>query len=478
LIKTKTTKAAAYASILAALWLMSGCGFQTYNAKPLDARAGAQRYLAHEPDSPEFRQFMLDSGYPEAQLPVSIWGMRELTLSALFYHPELDLARAQWRAAQSGELTAAQRPTPGINLNTEKHSDHAGGISPWTYGLSIDLPLETGGKRQARIDRAESLSTAARIDIAQTAWQVRSRVHQSWLDFRYHTQLLALLQQELKLRDETTAMLEKRLQSGMASSIEVANFRVLRQKTQQAIETQKGRLAELQALLASNSALPLSTFKQLPLQPLTFDQNTPLPPATLESLRDAAMLNRLDMRAALARYDAAEAKLRLEIARQYPDLTLTPGYSYDQGDKIWSLGISALMTMINKNRGLIAEATALRDVEGAQFQVLQAGIIAELERAEAAYTATWQELARAREFVTTAQALTRQIQRQFADGYADRLSLRTTELEALLANQHLLDVQYKLYQAVAALEQVAQRPLLDENNMPENLNPLLTQPNS
>jgi outer membrane protein, heavy metal efflux system len=478
LIKIKTTKAAAYTTLLAGAWLISGCGFQSYNAKPLDARASAQRYLAHQPDSREFRQFLLDSGYPEAQIPVTAWGMRELTLSALFYHPDLDLARAQWRAAQSAELTAAQRPVPGINLDSEKHSDHAGGVSPWTYGLSIEIPIETGGKRQARIDRATSLSSAARIDIAQTAWQVRSRVHQSWLDFRYHAQLLALLQQELKLRDETTAMLEKRLQSGMASSIEVANFRVLRQKTQQAIETEKGRLAELQAVLASHSALPLTTFKQLPLVATTFDQDSPLPPETLNSLRDAAMLNRLDLRAALARYDAAESKLKLEIARQYPDITLTPGYSYDQGDKIWSLGISALMTMINKNRGLIAEATALRDVEGAQFQVLQASIIAELERAEASYLATLQELARAREFVTTAQALTRQIQRQFADGYADRLSLRTTELEALLASQHLLDVQYKLYQALAALEQVAQRPLLDENDMPENLNPLLTQPNS
>jgi len=478
LIKIKTSKAAVYAVVLAGLWLIPGCGFQIYNAKPLDAPSGAQRYFAHNPDSPEFRQYLLDSGYPAAQIPVSTWGMRELTLSALFYHPDLDLARAQWRAARSAELTAAQRPVPGLNLDSENHSDHAGGVSPWTYGLSIDIPIETGGKRQARIDRAESLSVAARIDIAQTAWQVRSRVHQGWLDFRYHTQLLALLQQELKLRDETTAMLEKRLQSGMASSIEVANFRVLRQKTQQAIETEKGRLAELQAVLASNSALPLATFKQLPLALTAFGEEPLLPQATLDSVRDAAMLNRLDLRAALARYDAAEAKLRLEIARQYPDLTLTPGYSYDQGDKIWSLGISALMTMINKNRGLIAEATALRDVEGAQFQVLQARIIAELERAEAAYAAALQELARAREFVATSQGLTRQIQRQFADGYADRLSLRTTELEALLASQHLLDVQYKLNQALAALEQVAQRPLLDENGMPENLNLLLTQPNS
>lgn len=452
---------------------LAGCGFQIYQPKPIEPAQIAARYVAHSPDSEDFRQYLITLDYPENKIPVQQWGLRELTYSALYFHPQLDVARAQWRAARSGEITAAQRPIPGISTNVENHSQNDGGVSPWTYGLSIDVPLETGGKRQARIDRATSLSEAARIDIAQTAWQVRSRLAYSLIDYTYSTQQVLILQAELDLRTAIVGMLEKRLEAGMSSSIETSNARLQLQKTQQALEAEKGRLPELRAALANNAGLSQQSFDKLMLASSNWQDAsaTPALPSTLlnDEFQQATLLNRLDIRAALARYAAAEAKLRLEIAKQYPDVVLSPGYSYDQGDKIWSLGISALMTLITKNRGLIAEANALRDVEAAQFEALQASVIGSLSQARARYFSAMNELVKARQFQQAQQARIQQTQKQFDAGFADRLELTTTRLENLLAEQNILNVAYKAKRATANLEDIMQQPVEDALSMPAQL---------
>jgi len=452
---------------------IASCGFQIYQAKPIEPVQVAARYDAHDPDSKEFHDYLLSQDYPESQLPIQQWGLRELTYSALFFHPQLDVARAQWRAARTAEITAAQRPLPRISTDIENHSQNDGGVSPWTYGLSIDVPLETGGKRQARIDRATSLTEAARIDIAQKAWEVRSRLAYSLIDYHFSVQQVQILQAELDLRTAIVGMLEKRLEAGMSSSIETSNARLQLQKTQQALEAEKGRLPELRALLANNTGLSTPSFEKLTLPTPNLQDfstnSTAIPTALNNELQQATLLNRLDIRAALARYAAAEARLRLEIAKQYPDVTLSPGYSYDQGDRIWSLGISALMTFINKNRGLIAEANALRDVEAAQFEALQASVIGNLSQASARYLAVMNELEKAKQFQQAQQARIQKTQKQFDAGFADRLELTATRLENLLAQQNILNVAYKAKRATANLEDIMQQPIEDALSMPAQL---------
>ena len=64
--------------------------------------------------------------------------------------------------------------------------------------------------------------------------------------------------------------------------------------------------------------------------------------------------------------------LRLEIARQYPDLHLNPGYEFDQADSKWALGLSIELPLLNQNQGPIAEAEARRLESAARFESLQA----------------------------------------------------------------------------------------------------------
>lgn len=446
---------------------LSGCAFQTYSPQPIDPAERAAHYRAHNPNSDAFRDYLLAQGYAADSLPIQQWGPRELTLSALFFNPQLDVARAQWRTAQAAEITSGERQNPRISGNLENHSETAGGISPWTYGLSIDIPVETGGKRQARIDRAKSLSTAARIEIAQTAWQVRSRLLASLIEYNAALRQAQLLQQESDIRSEIVAMLEARLKAGMISSTEISTSRLQLQKTRQALAAENGRLPELRATLAGNVGLSLQEFSKLSLVPPSLEVRDNEPQDSV--LQQAALLNRLDIRAALARYDAAEAKLRLEIARQYPDIVLSPGYSFDQGDRIWSLGLSTLLSLLNKNEGLIAEARALREVEAAQFEALQAKVISDLEQAVAAYTAALDQMQSTKQLEISQQDRFKQAQQQFDAGYIDRLELTTAKLENMVARQNLLRIEYKTQRASLVLEDAMQRPLDGEFSMPADI---------
>lgn len=428
------------------------------------------RYRAHDPFGAEFRDYAIAQGYPASELPIRQWGLRELTLCALFFHPQLDVARTKLQAAQAAEITAGQHPNPNLFGSLGHSQDDA---APWVYSLGIDIPIETAGKREASIAQAENLSAAARIDIGQTAWTVRSRLLASWIEYNAALQRQQLLQHELDLHREIADMLDARLDAGIISSVDISTARLQLQKSQQALAAEQGRIPQLRAVLAGNAGLAAETFNQLPLATadmgdLGLNQQL-LARYTSDDLQDAALLNRLDLRAALARYDAAESRLRLEIARQYPDLTLSPSHIYEEGHHIWSLGLAALLPLLNKNEGLIAEARALREVEAAQFEALQAQAINDIEQAKARYEATLDELELARKTQAAQQAYMQQITQQFTDGFSDRLELTTAKLEGLLAAQNLLSVEYAVRRATAALEDAMQQPLADLQSLPKNL---------
>ena len=57
------------------------------------------------------------------------------------------------------------------------------------------------------------------------------------------------------------------------------------------------------------------------------------------------------MGVALAEYAVAEADLRVEITKQYPDLELAPGYSWDQGLHRWIAALALPNLLRNKNKG-------------------------------------------------------------------------------------------------------------------------------
>lgn len=456
--------------------VIAACGFQQYVAKPIEPRAIAQRIDNKRPDDSQFHQFLINNGYSPEQLPIQQWGVDELIYCSLFFHPDLEVTRAQWRAAEAAGFVSAGKPKPTINAHIAKSNNANDDISPYALGLSIDIPIETANKRNLRIENAEHLSLAAKLKIAQTAWQLRNQVAQSLYEYQFNQQLIKLLAKEQAQRQAIVAIYQKRISLGESSNVELSTANLQLQTATTELNAKQQNQLVLLSRLANSLGLSINQLEKMPLAEAinieSLASSMGNDQTARSDIQSRALLNRLDIRIALERYAAAEAKLKLEIAKQYPDIVISPGYAYEFGDKIWSLGLSSLLTLLNKNKLAIAEATQLREVEAAQFEALQSRVISEVNIANAKLAQARQMLENQRNIYLQQQQNTLRMERRLRAGEADRLESIYTKLEETVAEKNVALGQFQLASAINELENALQLPLIASNVKNEKLEKL------
>jgi outer membrane protein TolC len=326
--------------------------------------------------------------------------------------------------------------------------------------LNLDIPIETAGKRGSRIEQAKHLSESARLDIAATAWQVRSQLRISVIDFTSAARRESLLRKQLAVQEQVVASLEQRRQAGALASAEITPARLLLQKVRLDLGDAQRQQVEARAHVAEAIGVPVSALRDVEvaydLSALPADMDR----LTSNEVRRQALQRRADVLAALADYAASESALQIEIAKQYPDIHLNTGYEYDQGLQKWGfLGFGVELPLLNRNEGPIAQAEARRKHAAASFEALQAHVIAEIDRAVAVYRAAEKSREGAEALLATQRKQQESVEQQVKAGAADRLDLLTAQLELDTSELALEDGQTKLHQALGALEDAVQRPL-------------------
>jgi outer membrane protein TolC len=419
-----------------------------YQPLPVSLPANAESLRTRSLDAQSVRR-LVGEHHPEAAAtwPPSLWTPDMLTLAAIALHPDLDVARAEWASARAALRTAAERPNPAATIGLERKSGSAE-VSPWITTLGFEVPLETAGKRGARIAQAEALSIAAAADVDQAVWNIRTRAANALVDLSAARELVRFRHAELKLREEIIAMLDRRVEVGETAQPELARVRADARTSRLLLRDEEGRAAEREAALAAAIGIPRDALPPLDLSPSAASPQ----PIDVGALRMIAMTARPDVLAALARYEAAEEALRLEVRRQYPDIRVGPGLGWDQGAFKWALSATAELPILNQHRGLIAEAHARREVAGAQLLALQAKILGDLDTALATQGSARARLAEAEQLLAERRALSAAIRRQFEAGEIDRLTLRTLEVEATLADLDRVTAFYALKRAQVAIE--------------------------
>jgi cobalt-zinc-cadmium efflux system outer membrane protein len=419
----------------------------------------AERFEARTLDDPELQKF-LAANLPRglSEWPLREWDLGTLTLAAFYYHPDLDVARAQWAVAQAGITTAGQRPNPVVDLAPQYASNAESGVSPWVVPFTIDATIETAGKRGYRLERARHEAEGAHLNVLTQAWQVRSRLRARLLDYTAARQRVAYLQAVQETQREIVKLLEGRLAAGAIATTEITTARVALLKTQADLADARRQAAESHAGVAEALGVPLRAIEG---RELKFDLSWSAEGGRdLESaeVRRQALHGRADILAALADYAASQSALQLEIARQYPDIHLGPGYEYDQGEHKWGLGIGAELPVFNRNEGPIAEAQAKRTEAAARFLALQARVIAEIDHSLAARAATREQLGQIDALLEAQRKHVQSVEAMVKAGGADRLDLRSAQLEAALAEVTRLDALVKAQQALGQLEDAVQVP--------------------
>ncbi|HBS28413.1 MAG TPA: hypothetical protein DEB06_02945 [Phycisphaerales bacterium] len=360
-------------------------GCRSYEARPLDLRASRDEWLSRSPGDRTVRDLAASLAAQEGVPPGEFDADDGLSLAegevvALVFNPDLRLARLQARVTRAEADHAGLWADPVFGVDMERIVSGAGG-EPWVVGAALGFTLPVSGRLESEKARAGAAAHSALVRIVALEWATRAALRTLWIDWS-----------AAGLRAEATAGFVERLREmaeladrqERAGSITRVEARLL------AVALAAGE-AELIAARGRESERRLQILALLGLAP---DVSFVMLPAVVVAprVRDAAELraqmevNSPELNAVRSEYAVAEESLRTEVRKQFPDITIGPGYAADQGDDRVLLGISLPVPLWNRNRQGVAVAEAEREVARAKFsstyEHLAARLAAALKRYE------------------------------------------------------------------------------------------------
>ena len=346
--------------------------------------------------------------------------LREAQASA----PRLALGLAETRAAEGHAAQAAARPNPTLGLMVE----NAAGSGPYKdfdsaeTTLSIEQPLELGGKRAARTSVAQADLAAAQARAALGQVDFARDLALAYANAEAAQQRLAISRDSVDLAQADARAARLLVDNGKEAQVRAV-------QADAGLATARADLAtaqaEAEAALARLSALAGSpeTYTAVTGGLLDAASATP-PPGPAFSPAIAA---------ARAERDAAERRIAMERARRVPDLSVSLGVRQFQSDNSTAavFGVSAPLPLFDRNRGAVAAATANAQAARARLAMAQAEHDGDRRAATAQVAAAGQTLEASRQ----AEAAASEAYRLARIGYdAGRLPLS----EVLAARRDLI----------------------------------------
>jgi cobalt-zinc-cadmium efflux system outer membrane protein len=298
--------------------------------------------------------------------------------------PCQDAASAGVRAAEAQRRVAALRPNPSIVAETENVAGSGiyRGLRSSETTLGLALPLERGGKRQARMALADAQIGRAGIAAEIARADLRLRVTQAYVVGVAAQRRVAVARDQVGIAAEVLRAAKVRVQAGRASPLEEQRADVARLAAEGALERADRSAAVAGTNLARLIGMPVGA-----LDDSWFQQVDALGP-----LQPSGSTGTLIAAAARADLDTATAQVRLARSQRVPDLTLSASARRleQTNDTAAVFGVSIPLTVFNGGRSAVAVADAQRDQSDAlrRVAVLDAEQDIATTQAEAANAAT------------------------------------------------------------------------------------------
>lgn len=429
--------------ILCIITLTVGCA--SFDPKPLTPSLTASAFETRMLDNPYLKQYLEESlHYKLEPWPPKAWDFLTLATVAFYYHPDLDVARAQWEVAKAGVITAGARPNPKIAL------------VPYEAN-TLAVPIETAGKRGYRITQAQYLSEASRQNLVTVAWQVRNRLRTSLLSLYWTMKTKDILSKQLEAQEGMSRLLEQRLAVGEASRFDLTQAHIARDNTRLSLQEAQKQIAERRVQLSDALGLPVRALEGIDVS-FDFVEQSSLP-LSYQEVRSRALLNRSDILEAIAQYEASQAALQLEIAKQYPDFNIGPGLLWNGITIQWTLNFATSLPIFNRNKGPIVEAEARRTEMAERFVSVQAQVIKEIDQSLAGYLSALRKLEIANSLFSAQKKQLQTIEAMLKVGGVDQMALLGAKLELYSSELSYLDSFLKTQQSLSMLENAIQKPI-------------------
>ncbi len=453
-----TAAAAGAAAVGAAVAVLAACVH--YAPRPHSPERALAQFTQRTLADPQLRA-LLERQLPgrAADWPRRQWDRADLWVAMLCFNDELTAARAAARGALAARRTARERPNPSVTLMTEYANQHDG--SPlWLWALASDWLLDAGTRRGARIALADLKSQRACFELAELAWRQRGALRRALAELLISERELRLRAAVQSDREAQLDMARRRVEAGAAARPDLDRLVRDALQDEQQLHQSRQRSSRAYSALAAALGVPVGALEGLDLTWERLDDPPDVGATLLQSARENALLERSDVHGAVAAYGIAEQALRLEVARQYPDVHLGPSYTWDHGVRRYQFNLGLTLPLLNLNAGPVAEAEAQREEAGARLEATVARAWQEIDEAIRQWQLARARLTEARGPVyEAAQRLYAATARGFEAGSNDRTELVAARLAQTLSELEVLDAVRTAQEALGGLEDALRRPL-------------------
>jgi outer membrane protein, heavy metal efflux system len=277
--------------------------------------------------------------------------------------PRLAESAANVRGAEGQALQAAARPNPSLGLEVENigESGRFSGLSNTQTTLSVNQPIELGGKRSARIAAGEAGVSAAQARNRQVAVDFGYDFAVAYAAAEVAQARIALLEDAVAAAQEDLRAARALVNAGREADLRAVQAQAAAAAAQADLETARAGALNAFAQLASLAGVPRPyTGVDTSLLPLA--DNLPPPPAEPPVMSPAVA-------SALAERDAAARRVAVERTRAVPDVTALLGIRRLTGDNatVFVGGVSVPLPLFDRNRGNIAASIAQLDAADARL---------------------------------------------------------------------------------------------------------------
>ncbi len=343
------------------------------------------------------------------------------------------------QASEADIITAGLRPNPELWLNADMFSARMPILTPEEkqYGMTLSMPFELGGKREARIALAEKNRAASVLQIADAERQTAYEVIDHWFEAARAKLSLGHIGQARRLFDSIVAVNRVRLRNQVITPAELTRSQIA--ADQYAIQEDATRVGVARALRMLGRALGSAE----PVDITTAFEFEFSPPPLDSAIRHAWM-NRSDIIAARKEMERADVHQKLQQAYALPDLTVSASYIRQQGVPYYGVSVAFPLPLFSRNQGEIEKAHVLRQQAESGLQAIERQVAAEVELAYQEYQARGEALEKLGRVLQSAEAV------QNTVAYAYRTG-NTTILEFLDAERTWFDTRQSYNDALIDL---------------------------
>ncbi len=430
---------------IAATCALTAC--QSYQPAPLDIaehRATLDTRVVNTEPITRFIERLAGHGsvVPDHFDPADGLSLAEGEVLALFYNAELRLARLDAGVARATFETAGLWEDPVFGFDGAEILSPA---APFESGFMVNLTIPVSGRLSVKKDKAGAAYESHLRRIVDAEWNTRARVREAWATWTVATERLRLLQEVIGGIERIARITDQLEAAGELTRVEARLVRAELVKTRSNMRQAELAEAMYRQVLVGLVGLPPDTSLDLLLgMPQISD-------ADMQGSSERLIRTNTVLAVRRAEYQVAEESLRLEIRKQYPDMTVGGGFGSEDKDERLLLGVSIPIPILNANRAAIADATARRALARASAEVTLEHLEQQLAMSHLTYTAAReQRLSFERDLVPMLDEQTAEVESLADLGEVDTLILLETVTRRYEAKSRILDLT--LAECAAAIE--------------------------